>query len=160
MVGNGTVYALATMGNNLYAGGSFTNMGGVPASRIAKWNGSNWSALGSGLSGSVQSLVALGSNLYVGGNFRLAGGKSASYIARWNEQVNFNVPQLLDPAWPGNGPFRVRLSGLSGLTNIIQATTDFSTWTPVLTNTTGIYDFTDPDSTSYRARFYRAKLGP
>jgi hypothetical protein len=30
----------------------------------------------------------------------------------------------------------------------------------VLTNTTGIYDFTDPNSTSYRFRFYRALLGP
>jgi len=49
VVGNGTVFALATMGNNLYAGGSFTNMGGVPATRIAKWDGANWSALGTGV---------------------------------------------------------------------------------------------------------------
>jgi hypothetical protein len=160
VVGNGTVFALATMGNNLYAGGSFTNMGGVPANRIAKWDGANWSALGSGVSGSVFSLVAIGSNLYVGGNFRLAGNKYANDIARWNEQMNFNIPQLSNPAWPANGPFRVRLSGISGLTNIIQASTNLVTWAPVLTNTTGIYDFTDPNSTSYRIRFYRALLGP
>ena len=160
VVGSGTVFALATMGNNLYAGGSFTNMGGVPASRIAKWDGATWSALGSGVSGSVQSLMAVGSNLYAGGNFSLAGNKNVKDIARWNEQVNFNIPQLLNPAWPANGPFRVRLSGISGLTNIIQASTNLAAWTPVLTNTAGIYDFTDPDSTSYRCRFYRALLGP
>jgi hypothetical protein len=160
VVGSGTVFALATLGNNLYAGGSFTNMGGVSATRIAKWDGVSWAALGSGVSGSVFSLVAIGSNLYVGGNFRLAGNKNANDIARWNEQVNFNIPQLLNSAWPDNGPFRVRLSGISGLTNIIQASTNLVTWTPVLTNTTGIYDFTDPNSTSYRIRFYRALLGP
>jgi len=104
--------------------------------------------------------VAIGSNLYVGGNFRFAGNKNANDIARWNEQVNFNIPQLLNPAWPANGPFRVRLSGISGLTNIIQASTNLVTWTPVLTNTTGIYDFTDANSTSYHIRFYRALLGP
>jgi hypothetical protein len=160
VLGSGTVFALATMGNNLYAGGSFTNMGGVPASRIAKWDGTTWSALGSGVSGSVQSLVAIGSNLYVGGSFRSAGNKNANDIARWNEQINFHIPRLLNPAWPANGPFRVRLSGIGGLTNIIQASTNLATWTPVLTNTTGIYDFTDPNSASYRYRFYRAVLGP
>ena len=160
VVGNGTVFALATMGNNLYAGGSFTNLGGVPANRIAKWDGANWSALGSGVSGSVQSLVAIGSNLYAGGSFRTAGNKIASDIARWNEQLNFNTPQLLNPAWPANGPFRVRLSGIGGLTNIIQASTNLTTWTPILTNTTGIYDFTDPGSATNRYRFYRAILGP
>ena len=160
VVGSGTVYALATMGNNLYAGGSFTNMGGVAANRIAKWNGTTWSALGSGLSGSVQSLVAIGSNLYAGGSFSVAGGKSVRNLARWNEQINFNTPQLLNPAWPDNGPFRVRLSGIAGLTNIIQASADFTNWTPVLTNSTGIYDFTDPASSSNRLRFYRALLAP
>jgi hypothetical protein len=158
VVGNGTVLALTTMGDSLFAGGTFTNMGGVPANRIAKWDGTIWSALGSGVSGSVQSLVAIGPNLYVGGNFRFAGNKNANDFARWNEQVNFNVPQLLNPAWPANGAFRVRLSGISGQTNIIQASTNLITWTPVLTNTTGIYDFTDPNSTSYRVRFYRALL--
>jgi hypothetical protein len=160
VVGSGTVFALATMGNYLYAGGTFTNMGGVSANRIAKWDGTTWSALGGGLSGSVQSLVAIRSNLYVGGSFSSAGDKNARNIARWNDQINFDIPQLLNPAWPANGPFRVRLSGISGLTNIIQATTNFSTWTPVLTNTAGIYDFTDPNSASYRSRFYRAVLGP
>ena len=44
------VYA-AAMDNagNLYVGGDFTVAGDVPANNIAKWNGSSWSALGSGM---------------------------------------------------------------------------------------------------------------
>ncbi|HEV2436048.1 MAG TPA: hypothetical protein VG077_08610, partial [Verrucomicrobiae bacterium] len=79
VVGSGSVFALTTLGNNLYAGGSFTNMGGVPAARIAKWDGTNWYALGSGIGGrsaGVQTLMAMGSDLYVGGNFKGAGDKS------------------------------------------------------------------------------------
>ncbi len=151
------------MGNNLYAGGSFTNMGGVPAARVAKWDGTNWFALGSGIGGrsaAVQTLIAMGSDLYVGGNFRGAGDKSASSFARWNEKINFDTPQLINPAWRGNRQFQVRLVGIAGLTNLIQATTNLTTWTPVLTNSVGIYDFVDPNSALYPYRFYRAALGP
>ena len=45
------VYALAVSGTDLYAGGYFTTAGGVAANYIAKWNGSAWSALGSGMNG-------------------------------------------------------------------------------------------------------------
>ncbi|MEK7684226.1 MAG: hypothetical protein AAB466_02260, partial [Verrucomicrobiota bacterium] len=46
---NSTVYAAVTDGSgNLYVGGNFTVIGEVVANRIAKWNGSAWSALGSG----------------------------------------------------------------------------------------------------------------
>jgi hypothetical protein len=50
--------------------------------------------------------------------------------------------------------------GIGGLTNIIQATTNFTSWTPVLTNSTGVYDFADSNSAAYPCRFYRALLGP
>ena len=160
VVGSGTVLALTTMGNNLYAGGTFTNMGGVAVSRIAKWDGTNWSALGSGVSGTVQSLAAIGQDLYAGGSVRVAGGKLSYDMARWNGQVNFNIPQLTNPNWLTNNQFQVRLMGIGGLTNIIQATTNFTIWTPVLTNSAGLYDFTDPNSSSYPFRFYRALLGP
>ena len=36
---------------DVYIGGGFTTAGGVAASRIAKWNGSTYSALGSGSPG-------------------------------------------------------------------------------------------------------------
>lgn len=98
--GTGAVYALTVFddgrgeGPALYAGGSLTAAGGVSVNRIAKWNGSRWSALGSGVSGTSSPMVRTlevfddglggGPMLYVGGDFTSAGGASAIYVARWN----------------------------------------------------------------------------
>ncbi len=83
------VFALSVSGSNLYAGGLFTwatNNGGgaIMANCVAKWNGSNWSALGSGISYGVSALAASGADLYAGGSFTTAGGNPASHIARWD----------------------------------------------------------------------------
>lgn len=84
----GVVYALTTFddgtGAKLYAGGYFTQSGGVTTNRIARWNGTSWSALGSGMDASVRALCAFNGELYAGGDFTTAGGASASYIAKWN----------------------------------------------------------------------------
>ena len=81
---NGVVYALAVSGTNLYAGGSFTTAGSVAANCIAKWDGSKWSALGSGINSNVYALAVSGTNLYAGGTFTTAGGTVANCIAKWN----------------------------------------------------------------------------
>ena len=70
-VGSGlldTVYALAVVGTDLYAGGQFSGY-------LAKWNGSTWSFLASGLTGYplVYALAASGTNLFVGGTFQSGG---------------------------------------------------------------------------------------
>ncbi len=74
-----SVSALAVSGSTLYAGGNFTYAGGVEltSAGIAKWNGSSWSALGSGNSGGEAALEVSGSTLY-------AGGDAGNYIAQWN----------------------------------------------------------------------------
>ena len=60
---------------NLYIGGDFTVVGDIVANYVAKWNGSAWSALGSGMNGSVCALAVDSSgNLYAGGCFTTAGG--------------------------------------------------------------------------------------
>ena len=74
----------AAPGNTLYAGGAFTNAGGIQANHIAQWNGTNWSALGSGINGAVYALAESGNTLYAGGYFSMAGGIPASDIAQWN----------------------------------------------------------------------------
>ena len=75
-------------GPALYAGGAFTAANGVAANRIARWDGSSWTALGSGLNGFVRALTVYddgsGPALYAGGSFTTAGGVAASRIARWN----------------------------------------------------------------------------
>jgi hypothetical protein len=78
------VKALAVSGTNLYAGGTFTTAGGNAANSIAKWDGNNWSALGSGMDNNVLALATSGTNLYAGGDFTTAGSTAASYIAKWN----------------------------------------------------------------------------
>jgi len=82
---NGPVFAAVVDGSgNLYIGGRFTVVGDVVATNIAKWNGSSWMALGSGMGGNVSALAVSGSDVYAGGNFTTAGGSAANYIAKWN----------------------------------------------------------------------------
>jgi hypothetical protein len=58
----------------------------VAANGIAKWDGSAWSALGSGMGdGSVRALAVDGAGtLYAGGGFTTAGGVAAKSIAKWD----------------------------------------------------------------------------
>ena len=56
---------------NLYAGGSFTLAGETTTSYIAKWNGSTWSALGTGLNSNGRALAIYNGILYVGGRLFL-----------------------------------------------------------------------------------------
>src|SRR5881296_2866745 len=55
----------------LFVGGDFTFAGGAPANHIARWNGSSWTALGSGIGGAdypdVRALAVSGSDVYAGG---------------------------------------------------------------------------------------------
>ena len=57
------VYALAVSGTTLYAGGGFTTAGGVTVNCVAKWNGSAWSALGTGMDYDVYALAVSGTTL-------------------------------------------------------------------------------------------------
>ncbi len=78
------ISALAVSGGMLYAGGTFSSAGGSVANSIAQWNGSSWSALGSGVNGYVWALAVSGGTLYAGGLFSTAGGSAANQIAQWN----------------------------------------------------------------------------
>lgn len=83
---DGEVNAIAIdASGNLYVGGSFTETAsGAPVNYIAKWNGSSWVPLGSGMNASVKTIVVSGTNVYAGGFFTEAGGVSAVGVARWN----------------------------------------------------------------------------
>lgn len=79
-------------GEALFVGGYFTEIGGLPASRIARWDGAGWSVLagpdGVGVDENVYTLAThddgSGPALYVGGAFEHAGGRPATYAARWD----------------------------------------------------------------------------
>jgi hypothetical protein len=76
----------SAVGPGLYACGEFTTAGGVAASKIAKWDGTNWSAVGGGLDGGDCTTLEVGPDhrLYVGGTFTSAGGIAAHHLASWD----------------------------------------------------------------------------
>lgn len=69
---------------NVYIAGGFNSVGSVVAKGIAKWDGTSWSSLGSGIGGSLYALAVSGTNVYVGGYFSEAGGVAANNVAVWN----------------------------------------------------------------------------
>jgi len=73
----------------LYAGGDFTLAGSVfPANRVAKWNGTAWSALGAGVGSSLEEAVyalkTRSGGVLVGGKFSSAGGVARNNFAYWS----------------------------------------------------------------------------
>lgn len=95
----------------LYAGGEFSAAGDVggsglrpetivtarradPLRHIARWNGSEWSALGEGTNGFYVLSLAVyddqlgaGPALYVGGYFSMAGSEIVNHIAKWDGEA-------------------------------------------------------------------------
>jgi len=79
-----SVLAVTTLPDgDLVAGGNFTIAGGVSASHIARWDGTSWSAIGSGMNGFVRSLAMLpDGDLGVAVNFTTAGNHVSARLAR------------------------------------------------------------------------------
>jgi hypothetical protein len=75
----------------LVAAGWFASAGGAPANNIASWDGTSWSALGSGSPSTIYALSgsrsAAGGALYAGGDFTQMGGVAARNVARWDGAV-------------------------------------------------------------------------
>jgi hypothetical protein len=64
--------------------GSFTTAGGSSANRITAYDGTNYSALGSGLDGLTLGVDVDGTDIYAAGIFSNAGGNPAVNIASWD----------------------------------------------------------------------------
>jgi hypothetical protein len=154
------VYALASSNDCLYAGGTFTNAGGVPASCIARWNGNNWSGLGSGLGGSSPSVFALlisGSDLHAAGSFTTAGGQVAAFLAR--AILSEGSVLSLKPGIPGPNTNTLTFAGLTTKSYRVQFATNLTTspWLTLSTNTANAYGrgtVLDPAATNDQ-RYYR-----
>jgi hypothetical protein len=107
---NGTsVTALNTQDPGvLYVGGNFTSAGGVSnAKRIARWDGSTWSALGTTplTNGGVFAIAYHAGKVYAGGTFLNAGGNpNADFLAVFNGSTwaPFCSPTVPGPAFGGN----------------------------------------------------------
>jgi hypothetical protein len=70
----------------LYVGGVFSSMGGVAVTNIARWNGTTWEALGSGVPGAVTDMATDGTFIYVAGQggLRRWDGNGWTVIGRTN----------------------------------------------------------------------------
>lgn len=81
----GLVMSLGVYQDDLIVGGAISHAGGVPANFIARWDGTSWSALGSGLNGFVNSMTVYNGELIATGSFITTGsGTVVNRIARWN----------------------------------------------------------------------------
>ncbi len=87
------VFALAEVPGGIVAAGQFDGAGGVPAFKVAHWNGTAWSAMGSGIEqfgsfGGPSIVIALqrtaNGELFAAGGFATVGGRDSLGLARWN----------------------------------------------------------------------------
>jgi hypothetical protein len=134
----GWVNALAVYDGSLIVGGSFPSVdGGIPANNIARWDGTQWHAMGEGLNDNVLTLVVYKGDLIAGGSFTKSGEMTVNRIARWNGSawhpmgagLNGSVTKLLvyGNEVVASGGFRQ--SQNLALENI--ARWDGSTWKPL-----------------------------
>jgi hypothetical protein len=161
---NNPVYALTVSDSDVYAGGQFWSADGNTVNFIAKWNGSTWTALGSGMNHYVYALAVSGNDLYVGGSFTTAGGKVSGYAARAASIISVPLVIVTTDGFFGftNRQFRFSLTGPAGSNAVIQASTNLQTWISLQTNSLagGALLFTDTKTTNYPRRVYRAVLRP
>jgi hypothetical protein len=133
------------MGSDIYVGGAFDSAGGIAASNIARWDGSGWHAVGSGLNAPVHALAFRNDTLYAGGEFTSAGDILAPHIARWDgtswstlgDGVTNDVDAIAiaDGAIYAGGSF----SGAGGTDALCIARWDIphGTWSPLGSGITG-----------------------
>jgi hypothetical protein len=100
------VRAIAVNGSDIYVGGRFAKAGNVSANNIAKWDGTNWSALGTGIHSDkygigpvVNAIEVMNGDVYVGGSFTGAGSTSARHIARWDGIQWYEINQTFNTIW-------------------------------------------------------------
>lgn len=123
---------IASVGNDLYAGGRFDAMDGVSATNIARWDGTNWWPLGSGVdagssgSAGVYGIAAWKNEVTLSGVFNTAGGNPSTNFAVWHlpaPDISVTTNQIEVIWW-------------KGFTNYVLEASDTlpaSNWTPIAT---------------------------
>jgi hypothetical protein len=155
------VNALAVSGSTLYAGGYFHTVGGVSANYIAKWNGSAWSALGSGMDNEVYALAADGAgHMFVGGCFYLAGTNVSPFVAQANVGASVSPGRFVSLAYSPVTGFGWTFSDATiGQPYRIQTSPSLAaeSWTDFIRFTyAGPIVVSDPSAAIGPKKFYRA----
>lgn len=83
---DGDVSALVRSGSDVIVGGTIQATSGATLNRIARWDGTTFHPLGTGMTGtSVDALTTQANgDVVAGGLFTMAGGVFTSNVARWN----------------------------------------------------------------------------
>ncbi len=140
--GNGSATAAAVMPNgDVIVAGEFNQIGGVPgggplvnASSIARWDGTQWNALGSGIQanqgfGAFDMAVTPTGELVVVGAQLGAGGVASRYVTKWtgtqwvamNNGLNIDTSLSLARTVAVNANGEVFMGGLlAGMGNIVR----------------------------------------
>jgi len=132
---SGTTHNLIVDNNgNLYAVGSWTTINSVSANYIAVYDGSTWSALGTGLDDDGVGLsIGPDNNIYITGAFTSANGISASGIARYNGETFYPLGGGIDPDQSANSRHSMQWYGgnmyvvIAGTAGGCECVTDVST---------------------------------
>jgi hypothetical protein len=108
----------------------------------------------------VYALATSGINLYAGGAFMTAGGQVSAHLAG----AGLSLPALTfvgSSVGFSNGFFQALLTGPQDASAIIEASTNLTNWTPIVTNPLppGGLPLSLPTGTWDRC-FYRARLQP
>jgi len=75
---------LCTFGTDLIAAGNFQFAGGETVNGIARWDGTQWHAMGAGFNSTVYGTTVYNGELYAGGDFTSSGTETLKNIAKWN----------------------------------------------------------------------------
>ncbi len=179
-IGDGIATSIAVDGSgNIFISGSSYGSGGLDFATLAYSSAGDllWTNLYNGpgnrndvtgitIRGTVanplktRQALALGhdGSVYVTGTSQVGNQYRAYDFAT----IKYVVPPILTGPGSTNGQFACTISGSAGASVEIQISTNLLSWSPLMTNTLvgGTSYFTDPQSTSAKARFYRALLLP
>jgi hypothetical protein len=154
-----SVVALAAVANTVYAGGSFTAIGGEFRNRLATLSAAagqcgTWNPNPNAL---VRAFVITPDGIYVGGDFTKVGGKAQYYFAAFPIETGFLADSVKMTA---DGSFESAVEVGDGQRLIIQASSDLVRWDDVSTNTPAgsAILFKDRTGGTVPHRFYRALL--
>ena len=78
-------YVVDASGTGLLVGGCFVKIGDEDAEFLARWDGTNWRPVMTGLDHCVNAIVSWNGGTYLGGSFTRAGLGGARYLVRWEE---------------------------------------------------------------------------
>lgn len=134
------VMAMAKVGSDIYVAGLFSATSNLLANNIAKWDGSRWQRLGSGINGEISTLAVSGNHLYAGGVFTFAGDVAVHNLAYWDmalgtwSDVGGGVDSLVSAiAVSGNDVYvggHFTRAGGSAAGNVAIWSEATRTWTP------------------------------